>query len=131
MKTFAAEFSFGSEKTRAWSRWERSDAIVYSMYLHGYTWIDPEYTPNALLNNLLRQNGLKGKFEITTWKKVSSGVQCVFEPHDDLIGAWLVHHLLEPLHPSVGGPPASFCLTCQTHPWNADHCGNLWTGCGH
>jgi len=86
VKNLAADFQFGSEKTRAWARWERAEAWVYQGFLHGSIFKDPEMKPKYVIGNILKFNGLQGEFDSITWDtKTPNGVWLSFEPKGPLI----------------------------------------------
>ena len=87
VKELASQFEFQGFKTRAWSRWERAEALVFSGYLHGDIWKSKQYKSKYLLNSILKMNGLKGDFEALVWKHCPNGVWTSFEPKGPLIGS--------------------------------------------
>ena len=84
IKGLAADFQYGSETTRAWSRWERGQAWVFSGFLHGNHF--KSLKPKFAISSILKINGLKGEFEDITWNtKTPNGVYVSFVPIGPLL----------------------------------------------
>ena len=80
VKKVAAGFRFGTIHTRAWARWERSEAWIFSGFLQGSCYKDPEMKAKYVLSTILKWNGFQGNFEIITWSPAPNGVFISFEP---------------------------------------------------
>ena len=86
VKALAADFCYGSEKTRAWACWERAEAVVFQGFLHGNSFKDPDMKAKFVIGSILKFNGLQGEFDVITWDtKVPNGVFLSFEPKGPLI----------------------------------------------
>ena len=57
----AADFHYGGVDTRAWARWEHSEAWVFQGFLHGDLW--KKKKGKYALNLILKMNGLNGRFK--------------------------------------------------------------------
>ena len=85
VKKVALAFTFGTVGTRAWSRWERGQALIFSGFLHGNCYKEPDMKAKYVLSTILKWNGLQGNFEILTWDcKKANGVFLSFEPKGPL-----------------------------------------------
>ena len=80
VRKVASGFKFGPTLTRAWARWERTEAHVYSAFLQGSCYKDADMKPKYVLSTILKFNGLQGTFDIITWKSVPSGIYFCMEP---------------------------------------------------
>ena len=86
VKKVTQGFKHGGEGTRAWSRWERSSAVIFSGWLGGSCFKDNDMKPNYVLSNILKLNSLQGNFEILSWEKKAGGCWISFEPRGPLVG---------------------------------------------
>ena len=80
VKTATLAFKFEGISTRAWSRWEKQESWIYSLFLTGEYWKTAE--PNFVLSSIFKLNDLIGDFcNVTMDKKANpDGVYLSFEP---------------------------------------------------
>ena len=103
VKSQVAVFTYEQKITRSYFQWERSEAILYSVFLQGSFWKQKHMKPNWVLGQIFRANNLKGSFRNVTYdtKRNANGVFLEWEPIEaDLIS-------------SLGKMTTLNCLTCN------------------